>query len=261
MERGATATTRLGAMKLIMTGVTILAGLALTGCGTMALPTGSTPTPSATPSATAAPTAAPRPTLTPTPTATPAPEVDGDVLFTIKAKLTSSTGATATITQTVFAPFEELDDESAVEDQLDEECSGWRDTVGDDAWLVSRITAKDTSTGGRTWGTGSQFVVMMAGAPVFQGDYSPFQAYCVSVQGHVPGVIRAVSPLDPDIAPDSPGGWATFAYGFGTADESNRVSACTITVTPLARTESDLAKTWPSIRQNPGFCEINTLGL
>jgi len=246
-------------MKLITPGLAIVTCLALAGCGVMGLPTGSTPTPTATPSRTASPS----PTPSPTPTAiiTPAPEVDGDVLFTIKAKLTSPTGATATITQTVFAPFDDLDDESAVEDQLDEECSGWRDTIGDDAWLVSEITANDTSTGGRTWSSGSQFVVTMAGAPVFQGDYSPFQAYCVSAQGHVPGVMRAVSPLDPDIAPDSPGGWATFAYGFGTADEVNRISACTITVTALARAQSTLAKAWPSIRQDPGFCEINTLGL
>lgn len=246
-------------MKLIMPGLAIVTALALGGCGTMTLPGGATPTPTA--SATATATATPSPTPSPSASSTPAPGVDGEVLFTIKAKLTSPTGATATITQTVFAPFDDLDDESAVEDQLDEECSGWRDTIGDDAWLVSEITANDTSTGGRTWSNGSQFVVTMAGAPVFQGDYSPFQAYCVSAQGHVPSVMRAVSPLDPDIAPDSPGGWATFAYGFGTADEVNRISACTITVSALARAESTLAKAWPSIRQNPGFCEINTLGL
>jgi hypothetical protein len=246
-------------MKLITPVLAIAVGLALAGCGTMGLPTGSTPTPSATPTPTASPSATPSPT--PTAMTTPAPEASGDVLFTIKAKLTSPTGATATITQTVFAPFDELDDQDAVEDQLDEECAGWRQTIGDDAWLVSKITAKDTSTGSRTWDSGPQFVVMMAGTSVFQGDYSPFQAYCVSAQGHVPGVIRAVSPLDPDIAPDSLGGWASIAYGFGTADDSNRVSGCTITVTPLARTESELAKTWPTLRQNPGFCEINTLGL
>lgn len=246
-------------MKPILPAILVAAALTLSGCGIMELPTASTPTPSATPGPTATRTA--KPTPTPTPTRTPAPEVHGDLLFTISAKLTSPDGATATIRQSVFAPVDDLDDLRAVERQLDEECSGWRESIGEGEYLVAEITAKDTSTGDREWGAGSQFVVMMAGTPVFQGDYSPFQAFCVSAQGDVPGTIRAVSPLVVGAEPDEPGGWATIAYGFGVADDANRISACRITVTTLARAESDLAKTWPMIPQNAGFCEINTLGL
>ncbi len=185
----------------------------------------------------------------------------GDLLFTISAKLTSPQGATATITQAVYAPVGDLDDLTAIEEQLDEECSGWRESTGAGSWLVAEIIAKDTSTGGREWGEGGQFVVTMAGAPVFQGDFSAFQAYCVSAQGDVPGTIRAVTPLVPGAEPDQPGGWATVAYGFGMADDTNTLSACRITLTTLARAESTLARRWPNIRQDAGFCEVNTLGL
>lgn len=244
-------------MTRILPVAAVLAALALAGCGTE--------TPMPTPTATASETPTATPTPTPTPTNEPAPEVDGEVLFVISAKLTAPDGATASIKQTVYQPFAELDDEDDVEDQLDEECNGWRDSIGEGDWLVAEIVTADTSTGTKEWDQGGQVAVTMAGAPVYQGDLESFQSSCTSVQVHVPGTVRGVTPLDPDGDPDEPGGWATFTYGFMVGDpdddDSVRISNCRITLTDAAKAESTLAKKWTSIIQSPGLCEINTPGV
>jgi hypothetical protein len=243
----------------------LLAGaLTLTACGQVPMPT---PTPTLTESAT--PTATPTATVKPSPT--PLPSADSEVLFTISAKLTSPVGATATIVQTVYRPVTELDDLTAIERQLDEECSGWRTSIGEGEYVVSSIEAKDTSTGGKKWPNSGQVVVTMAGSPVFQGEFETFQSFCTSVQVLVPGEVRGVTPIHPGVGADEPGGWATLTYGFGIPTEAGtdatdkrytQLSGCTITLSAFAKSESTHAGDWTTDRQSaPGLCEVNTPGV
>jgi hypothetical protein len=245
-------------MKRLLPLVAIATALTLSGCGTFGIP-GADTTPSATP--TSAQSSTPSPTPTPTPTPTPAPQFDGEVLFTVAAKITSADGATANLRQTVYLPVDDLGDLDDIEGLLDDECGDWRDTVGDESFLVSEITATDTSTAGKRWSRDPQFVVTMAGTSVFLGDFEPFHAFCTNVQAFVPGAILAVSPLPSNTGPDETGGWATFAYGFGVLDEGTTLSQCRISVSEAGKALSDLVRTWPGLRQDPGFCEVNTLGL
>ncbi|MFZ2964731.1 MAG: hypothetical protein WA006_08625 [Rhodoglobus sp.] len=244
-------------MNRLLPAFAIAAILVTTGCGTFEIPGG--PTPSPTPTRTQAST--PTPTPTPAPTRTPAPGFEGEVLFTVAAKLTSPDGATANLKQTVYLPVDGLDELDGVEGLLDEQCGDWRENLGDESFLVSEITATDTSAAGQVWEDTPQFVVTMAGTSVFLGDVEPFHAFCTSVQGFVPGVSLAVSPLPSDVEPDEPGGWATFAYGFGVIDEDAMITQCRISVSDEGKTRSTLVRTWPGLRQDPGFCEVNTLGL
>lgn len=244
-------------MTRLLPAFAIAATLLLTGCGTFEIPGAATPSP--TPTRTQAST--PTPTPTPTPTRTPAPGFEGEVLFTIAAKITSPDGATANLKQTVHLPVDGLDELDGVEDLLDEECGEWRENVGDESFLVSEITATDSSAAGERWSREPQFVVTMAGTSVFLGDVEPFHTFCTNVHAFVPGAILAVSPLPSDVEPDESGGWATFAYGFGVLDEDATITQCRISVSDEGKTLSTLVRTWPGLRQDPGFCEVNTLGL
>lgn len=234
--------------------------LALAGCGVMPVP-GASGTPSGTPS----------PTASSTPTPSPAPTAAGDVLFTISATLTSPVGATAHIEQVVYAPTATLADAAAVEAQLDEECDGWRDRFPAPDYLVSEITATDTSTGGKRWAPSGQVVVSLAGTAVYQGDFTPFQSYCSSVQVLVPADIRGVTPVTAGGNPDSAEGWGSLTYGFGIATEPGtdatdsrypQLTDCAITVSPAARAASANAASWTTaMLARPGACEINTPGV
>ena len=245
--------------------VLVASALVLTACGQVPFPV-----PSASPSATAIPThtvSAP----SPSPTPTPLPTADGEVLFTISAKLTSPVGATARVEQVVYKPETDLDDLDAITAQLDDECTGWRDSIGPADYVVGMITAKDTSTGGKKWPPSGQVVVTMAGTPVFAGDWQSFQSFCTSAQLLVPGEVRGVTPVPADGDPDSPGGLATLTYGFGIATEAGtdatdprytQLSDCRITLTAAARADSDLVEKWLTTRQaGPGLCEVNTPGV
>jgi hypothetical protein len=193
------------------------------------------------------------------------------VLFTISAKLTSPVGATARIEQVVYKPVAELEDLDAITAQLDDECSGWRDTIGPADFVVGVITAKDTSTGSKKWPPSGQVVVTMAGTPVYAGDWETFQSYCTSAQVRIPGEVRGVTPVPAGADADSPGGWATLTYGFGIATEAGtdagddrytQLSDCRITVTAAGRAESDLVEAWLTAPQSgPGMCEVNTPGV
>lgn len=208
---------------------------------------------------------------TPTPTPSPAPTSSGEVLFTISATLTSPVGAVARLTQVVYAPVADLDDSAAVEAQLDEECEGWRSRFDNPDYLVGAITLTDVSTGGKKWAPSGQVVVTMAGTAVYQGDYTPFQSYCSSVQALIPGSIRGVTPVDAAGSPDSAHGWGTFTYGFGIATEPGtdatdarypQLTDCAITVSPAARQLSSNAARWASeTLGRPGACEVNTPGV
>lgn len=234
-----------------------LAVLALAGCGVMPVPT-----------LTSTPTLSPSPT--PTFSASPEP-VAGDILFTLSATITSPVGATARVEQVVYAPVPDIDDEDAVVAQLDEECDGWRGRFTSPDYLVSAITVTDTSTGGKRWAPTGQVVVSMAGTAVYQGDYTPFQAYCASVQALVPATIRAVTPVPAGGSPDSAEGWGTITYGFGIATEAGtdvldprytQISDCTVVVTPLARSLSTNAERWAtSVIGQPNACELNPAGV
>ncbi len=222
------------------------------------------PTMSATPSGSPSPSASPSPSPVPSPVA-------GDILFTISAVLTSPVGATARIEQVVYAPTADLSDLTAVEAQLDEECDGWRDRFTSPDYVVSAITTTDTSTGGKKWAPTGQVVVSLAGTAVYQGDYTPFQSYCSSVQALIPAEIRGVTPVPAGGSPDSPEGWGTLTYGFGIAVEPGtdatdarypQLSDCTITVTAAGRALSSNAASWTSASiARPGACEVNTPGV
>jgi hypothetical protein len=247
----------------IIAAAALAAALALTACGSVRFPV---PTPTATDTSSPTPSSE-----APTPTPTPLPTAEGDVLFTISVKLTSPVGATARVVQTVYQPVTDLDDLPEIEAQLDEECSGWRDSIGEGEYIVSSIVATDTSTGGKKWPKSGQVVVTMAGTPVFQGDYTSFQSFCTSVQVLIPGHVRGVTPLHPGSNADDAGGWATLTYGFGIATEAGtdatdhrytQLSECTITLSPFARSESSLADAWPTDPQSSaGLCEVNTPGV
>lgn len=235
--------------------------LALAGCGVMPVP-GATGTPSGTPS----------PSISaPTPTPTPVPSAAGEVLFTISATLTSPVGAVARVEQVVYAPTAALADSTTIEAQLDEECDGWRARFPSHDYLVSEITTTDLSTGGKKWPPSGQVVVTLAGTSVYQGDFTPFQSYCSSVQAVIPGSIRGVTPVAAGGNPDSAEGWGTITYGFGVATEPGtdatdprypQLSACTITVSPAARAASANAAAWTSATiSRPGACEVNTPGV
>jgi hypothetical protein len=237
--------------------------LLLTACAQIPFPV-----PSASPTTTATPT---HTVSAPSPTPTPLPTADGDVLFTISAKLTSPVGATARVEQVIYRPESDLDDLDAITTQLDDECTGWRESIGPADYVVGMITAKDTSTGGKKWPPSGQAVVTMAGTPVFAGDWQTFQSFCTSVQVLVPGEVRGVTPVPAGGDADSPGGWATLTYGFGIATEAGtdatdrrytQLSECHITLTPAARAESDLVEAWLTTAQaGPGLCEVNTPGV
>lgn len=226
-----------------------------------------TPTLKTTGAPSATPTASASATPTPTPTPTAAAITDPNALFTISAKLTSGTGATATILQTVYKPVATLPDLAAVQSQLDTQCTGWRDTYPTADYVVSTITATDTSTGGKSWGNG-HIVVSMDGSPVFTGDASSFQAYCASVQLAIPGTIRGVTPVPAGAGSDDPLGWATINYGFGFAYDSTHpdtpqpgdstISNCVVTLSQSA-TASALATSWLTRTQYlPDFlCDVN----
>lgn len=246
-------------MKLLPA-VALLPLLALAGCGVMPVPTG-----------TGTPTGSPTPTFTSSPTPSPAPTATGDVLFTISATLTSPVGATAHIEQVVYAPTATLSDSAAVEAQLDEECDGWRDRFTATDYLVSEITTTDTSTGGKKWAPSGQVVVSLAGTSVFQGDFTPFQSYCSSVQALVPASIRGVTPVTAGGNPDSAQGWGSLTYGFGIATEAGtdatdprytQLTDCAITVSPAARAASANAASWTAaMLAHPGACEVNSPGV
>ena len=250
--------------KTTLIAAVVLAGaLTLTACGSVRFPT---------PTLTSTPTSLPTPTSGgATPTPTPLPTHDGDVMFTISATLTSPVGATARVVQTIYQPVANLDDLPAIKDQLDEECSGWRDSVGVGEYVVGTIVTTDTSTGGRQWPQSGQVVVTLAGAPVLMGDYTSFQSFCASVQVLIPGEVRGVTPIRPHRGADDIGGWATLTYGFGidteagtdaTEDRYTQLSQCTIALSEFARTESSIAPTWPTMTQSsPGLCEVNTPGV
>ncbi|MBX3100253.1 MAG: hypothetical protein KF761_11820 [Salinibacterium sp.] len=236
--------------------------LALAGCGVMPVPTGSgTPTTSPSPSASVA-----------TPSASPtATSAASDVLFTISATLTSPVGAIAHIEQVVHAPTSELSDVASVTAQLDEECDGWRARFGQPDYVVSIITTTDLSTGGKKWSPAGQVVVSMAGTAVYQGDFTPFQSYCTSVQALIPATIRGVTPVPAGGSPDSAEGWGTITYGFGIATEPGtdatdpqytQLSDCAITVTALGKQLSAIAAKWTSSNiSHPGSCEVNHPGV
>ncbi|CAN5302888.1 hypothetical protein BH09ACT5_BH09ACT5_11260 [soil metagenome] len=235
--------------------------LALAGCGTMPVPL-----PTGTASTSPSPTA---PAASPSPT--PGPTASGDVLFTISATLTSPVGAVAHLEQVVYAPTAELDDSDAVDAQLDEECDGWRVRFDDHEYLVGAITLTDASTGGKKWAPSGQVVVTMAGTAVYQGDFTPFQSYCSSMQALIPGSIRGVTPVLAGGSPDSAEGWGTFTYGFGIATEPGtdaadprypQLSGCTVTVSAAAKKLSTNAASWTSAAASrPGACEVNTPGV
>ncbi|MCU1441186.1 MAG: hypothetical protein JWP85_2183 [Rhodoglobus sp.] len=247
----------------IVAAVLVGSALVLTACGQVPFPV-----PSASPTSTASPT----PTVSaPSPTPTPLPTADGEVLFTISAKLTSPVGATAHVEQVVYKPESDLDDLDAITTQLDDECTGWRESIGPADYVVGMITAEDTSTGGKKWPPSGQVVVTMAGTPVFAGDWQTFQSFCTSVQVLVPGEVRGVTPVPAGGDADSPGGWATLTYGFGIATEAGtdatdrrytQLSDCRITLTAAARAESDIVEAWLAAPQaSPGLCEVNTPGV
>ena len=247
-------------MRLIPVGA-LLSVLVLSGCGVMPVPF-----------ATGTPTGSPTPTASlASPTPTPAPSASGDVLFTISATLTSPVGAVARLEQVVYAPTAELDDADAVDAQLDEECDGWRARFDDHDYLVGAITLTDASTGGKKWSSSGQVVVSMAGTAVYQGDFTPFQSYCSSVQALVPGEIRGVTPVRAGGSPDSAEGWGTFTYGFGVATEPGtdatdprypQLTDCRVTISAAAKKLSANAAGWSSAAASrPGACEVNTPGV
>lgn len=240
-------------MKPILPAVAVATALVLAGCGTLTL--GPTPTPTATPTQAASPSATPTPT--PTPTRTPPPQFEGEVLFSIAAKITATDGATANLKQTVYAPVSDLGELDDVQSLLTENCSAGEA----DSYLVSEITATDSSRDGDEWDAEPQFKVTMAGTSVFLGDIEQAHAFCTNVQGYVPGEILAVSTLMDGAVADDAGGWATFAYGFGVTDESVTLSQCRVIVSEKAKQLSALVDMWPGVRQDPGHCEVNTLGL
>lgn len=234
--------------------------LALAGCGVMPVPT-----------ATGTPTGSPTPTFSSSPSPTPTATAEGEVLFTISATLTSPVGAKAHLEQVVYAPTAAIADSASVEAQLDQECDGWRDRFAAPDFLVSEITTTDTSTGGKKWAPTGQVVVSLAGTSVFQGDFTPFQSYCSSVQVLVPGTITGVTPVASTGSPDSAEGWGTLRYGFGIATEPGtdatdprypQLSDCAITVSPAARAASANAAGWTSASiSRPGACEVNAPGV
>lgn len=247
----------------------VILALCATGAVTVGLLAACAPTPTLTTTAApgASPTASAAPSATPTPTPTAAAITDPNVLFTISANLTSGTGATATIVQTVYKPVATLPDLAAVQSQLDTQCTGWRGTYPSADYVVSTVTATDTSTGGKAWNNG-HIVVSMDGSPVFTGDASSFQAFCASVQLAIPGMIRGVTPVPAGAGSDDPLGWATINYGFGfnyepghpdTAQPGDSViSNCVVTLSQSA-TASALATSWLTRSQYlPDFlCDVN----
>ena len=250
--------------RTLIAGLLLASALALTACGVPA----PVPTAETTGSGSPTPTAA-APTRTPTPT--PLPTAQSDVLFTISAKITSPVGAVARVEQVVHQPVTQLDDRNTVESQLDEECSGWRTSIGEGEFIVSTITAKDLSAGGKKWPISGQVVVTMSGTPVFMGDFDTFQSLCASVQVKIPSQIRGVSPIVAGSDPDDPGGWATLTYGFGIPTEAGtdatdrrypQITECRITLSPFAEAASAIARSWLTDAQAAtGLCEVNTPGV
>lgn len=248
----------------VLVSAAALTVVALTACGVMPVPTLS-PTPTGSGSAT--PTAiAPTPSSSPTATVDP---TDPNLLFTISVTLTSPVGALAHVTQAVYKQVPTIANQAAVEQQLDEQCDGWRNTVGPADYVRTVITSDDVSTGGKVWSPSGHFVVTLAGFPAWFGDYTSFMAYCASVQGLIPGTIEGIAPVPAGAVADARGGWATLQYGFGIATDPQdqatdpqytQLSDCVITLSPYAAANSAIAPTWAGVVQDPGLCEVNRNG-
>jgi hypothetical protein len=221
--------------------------LALTACA----PSGGAPTASAHPTrkASATPSASATPTEKPLPAGT---------LFRISAVATATDGTTATLVETVQAPADQTDQQTADAKQLDSECDGWREAFPKTQFVVAAVTT--TVQGGGDWSSDDgQIAVDMAGYPVWSGDQRPYQELCATALTVIPGQARAVSPVAAG-KPDAEGGWAVFRYGFSVAGASGGatagagapvISACRVQL-GAAADPSIIASAWPTHPQTNG---------
>jgi len=220
----------------------VAATLVLAGCAPHPAPSSTArpvSTSSASPSASATPTQAP---------------LAADVLFQISVIATAPNGAVAKLTETVHAPVDATEQQSADEAQLDNECDNWRTAFSPTKFVVGQVTAVRVSG---TWDSNQVVAADMAGYPVWQGDERPFQGFCASALPNIPGSARAVSPVGGGDA-DANGGWAIYRYGFGVPTDPSagstpaasdvKLSHCSIRVGAAAH-DSVFASGWPTSAQ------------